>query len=314
MAELIIVFREVLEATLIVGILYTYLDKIGQSGAIVRLWQGGIVALAASLVGSILFYKFAGGFDGRSGKIFEGIVMIVAAGILGTMIIWMAKNSNIAGELEKKASQALKSDELGYGIFALAFISVFREGIETILFLYGVTMQKGGLSTPLSFIGAGLGISVGYMIFIQGKKVPLKTFFNISSGVLIFVAAGMLTYGVHELESANIIPYYGGEVVIENDKAFAKRINGDTKVFDLSVKGNTDKEILSAKKWASRVFDLNPPKNQDGSYPIFHDKGAIGGLLKGLFGYNGDPGGIELLVWFCSIFGMNFMWRRFSSV
>ena len=56
MAELVIVFREVLEATLIVGILYTYLDKVGQIGAIIRLWQGGIVALAARIVGSVLFF------------------------------------------------------------------------------------------------------------------------------------------------------------------------------------------------------------------------------------------------------------------
>ena len=100
MAELIIVFREVLEATLIVGILYTYLDKIGQNDALTRLWQGVMVALAASLIGSLLFQKFAGGFDGDASKIFEGIVMIVAAGILGSMIIWMAIISNIAGELE----------------------------------------------------------------------------------------------------------------------------------------------------------------------------------------------------------------------
>ena len=92
MAELIIVFREVLEATLIVGILYTYLIKVGNHSAIIRLWQGVLVALAASLVGSLLFYELAGGFTGRSAKIFEGIVMILAAGILGSMILWMAKS------------------------------------------------------------------------------------------------------------------------------------------------------------------------------------------------------------------------------
>ena len=84
------------------------------------------MALAASLIGSLLFQKFAGGFDGDASKIFEGIVMLVAAGILGSMILWMAKNSNIAGELEEKAADAIKNDDLGYGIFALAFISVFR--------------------------------------------------------------------------------------------------------------------------------------------------------------------------------------------
>ena len=314
MAELIIVFREVLEATLIVGILYTYLNKIGQDDAIIRLWQGVLVALAASLVGSLLFQRFAGGFDGQASKLFEGVVMILAAAILGSMIIWMAKNSNIAGELQDKAAEALKNDDLGYSIFALAFISVFREGIETILFLYGVTMQTGGLSVPLSFVGAGLGIGVGYMIFIQGRKVPLKTFFNVSSFILIFVAAGMLTYGVHELESAKVIPYYGGRVTVEGDQVVATRFNGDSKIFQLNESSDKKKTISSAEKWASRIWDINPPKHADGTYPVFHDKGAIGGLFKGLFGYNGDPSWVELAVWICAIFSMNFMWKKVSSV
>ena len=176
MAELIIVFREVLEASLIVGILYTYLNRINQNEAIIRLWQGVMVALAASLLGSLLFQRFAGGFHGQAEKLFEGFVMILAAIILGTMIVWMAKNSNIASELEEKAAEALDGNKLGYGIFALAFISVFREGIETILFLYGVMMKQGGLSVPLSFIGAALGIGIGYLIFVQGKKSHLRHF------------------------------------------------------------------------------------------------------------------------------------------
>ena len=59
-------------------------------------------------------------------------------------------------------------------------------------------------------------------------------------------------------------------------------------------------------------WDINTPKLADGSYPLMHDKGHVGALLKGLFGYNGDPSGIELAVWVCAIFGMNFMWRKVS--
>ena len=272
MAELIIVFREVLEASLIVGILYTFLSKTGQQAAIIRLWQGVIVAIAASLIGSLLFQKLAGGFHGQAEKIFEGIVMIVAAVILGTMIVWMAKNRNIASDLESKAADALDKDRLGYGIFVLSFISVFREGIETILFLYGIMMKEGGLNITLSLIGALLGIGLGYMIFVQGRKVPLKTFFNVSSVLLIFVAAGMITYGVHELESAGVIPDYG------------------------------------------RIWDINPPNLADGSYHMLHDKGTIGALFKGLFGYNGNPSAIEFGVWLFSLIGLGFMWKKVAGV
>ena len=105
MAELIIVFREVLEGALIVGILYTYLNKTEQYGAIKWLWQGVAAAIVASIFGSILFQIFADGFEGRSAKLFEGIVMILAAAMLGTMIVWMAKNRNIAEDLKAKLSK-----------------------------------------------------------------------------------------------------------------------------------------------------------------------------------------------------------------
>jgi len=270
MAELIIVFREVLEGALIVGILYTYLNKTEQQRAIIRLWQGVLFAIGASVVGSILFQMFADGFKGQAAKLFEGIVMIAAAAILGTVIIWMARNRNIAEELKEKADEALSGDKVGYGIFALSFISVFREGIETILFLYGVMIKQGGLNITLALVGAVLGVGVAFLIFVQGKKVPLKTFFNVTSVLLIFVAAGMFAYGVHELESAGMIKDYG------------------------------------------RIWDINPPKLADGSYPLFHDKGYIGGLLKGLFGYNGDPSLIELVSWIAVVGGLGYAWKKFA--
>ena len=91
-----------------------------------------------------------------------------------------------------------------------------------------------------------------------------------SSILLIFVASGMLAYGVHELESAGIIPDYG------------------------------------------RIWDINPPKNSDGTYPLFHDKGYIGALMKGLFGYNGDPSFIELATWVTSTVSLGIVWKKVS--
>ena len=115
MAELIIVFREVLEATLIVGILYTFLKQTNQEEALTKLWQGVLLALAASIVGSFLFQQFAGGFTGQAGKLFEGIVMIVAAGVLGTVIVWMAKNNNIAEDLNVISDFVDLTVTAGYG-------------------------------------------------------------------------------------------------------------------------------------------------------------------------------------------------------
>ena len=216
MAELIIIFREVLEASLIIGILFTYLKKSRNNSNIKMLWAGVGTAILSSILVSILFQNVAGGFEGDSSKIFEGIVMILASVVLTTMIIWMAQNKNISEDLKNKAEESLSSG-FKYGIFILAFVAVFREGVEIILFMYAIAI-KDGISILPSIIGAILGLSGGYAIFAQGIKIPIKKFFNVTSVFLIFVAAGMLTYGIHELESGGIIPYMGGEIQIEEKK------------------------------------------------------------------------------------------------
>ncbi len=307
MAELIIIFREVLEASLIIGILFTYLKKSNNEDSLKMLWGGVALAVILSIIASIAFQIVAGGFTGSASKIFEGIVMIIASIVLTTMIVWMAQNKNISEDLKEKAKESLSSG-LKYGIFTLAFVAVFREGVEIILFLYAIGI-KDGISILPSVIGALLGLFAGYAIFIQGVKVPLKKFFNVTSVFLIFVAAGMLTYGVHELESGGVIPYFSGSVdekiELTGDKVelIAKRINGSTKVFNID-------EFKKAKKWSSRIWDINPDKNKDGSYPAFHDKGAVGGLLKGFFGYNGDPSLIEFVTWIFSIIGLNVLYQK----
>ena len=109
------------------------------------------------------------------------------------------------------------------------------------------------------------------MIFVKGQRVPLKTFFNVSSLFLIFVAAGMMAYGIHELESAGIVADTG------------------------------------------RIWDLNPAVLSDGSYPALHDKGSIGAIAKGLFGWNGDPSYLEVGIWAITLGGLLITWRRIIS-
>tara|TARA_B100000519_G_scaffold198903_1_gene209208 strand:- start:1287 stop:2219 length:933 start_codon:yes stop_codon:yes gene_type:complete len=301
MAELIIMFREVLEASLIIGILFTYLKKSGNDNSMKMLWGGVGSAILVSILVSIIFQNIAGGFEGSSSKIFEGIIMIIASAVLTTMIIWMAQNKNISEELKNKAKESLSSG-FKYGIFILAFVAVFREGVEIILFLYAIAV-KDGISIFPSVMGSLLGLFAGYAIFIQGVKIPLKKFFNVTSVFLIFVAAGMLTYGVHELESGGVIPYVGGTIKTEETSITATRMNGDSKVFSID-------QSKKAKKWASRIWDINPSKNDDGRYPTFHDKGSIGGLLKGFFGYNGDPSLIEFITWLVSMIGLNLLYQK----
>jgi len=326
-------FREVLEASLIIGILYTFLVQSKKPDLIKQLWNGVFTAIGVSIICSFLFQILAGGFEGNAAKIFEGIVMIVAAFVLATMIIWMSKNINIKAQLEKDANNAMKSTNAPLAIFILAFVAVFREGVEIILFLYSIAL-KDGLSILPSLLGTFLGLVCGYLIFIKGRSLPLKTFFNITSTFLILVCAGMMTYGVHELESGGVIPYFTGTVDAEQYPMKATRMSGDVKNFSKKWdKGEVFTDInkndkwnegaffidkptytqKKAHKWASRLWDINPPKNKNGTYPMFHDKGSIGGLLKGFLGYNGDPSLIELITWLLTISLMGFLWKTNSS-
>ena len=333
MSELLIMFREVLEASLIIGILYTFLVQSKKPDLIKQLWNGVFTAIGVSIICSFLFQMLAGGFEGNAAKIFEGIVMIVAAFVLATMIIWMSKNINIKAQLEKDANNAMKSTNAPLAIFILAFVAVFREGVEIILFLYSIAL-KDGLSILPSLLGTFLGLVCGYLIFIKGRSLPLKTFFNITSTFLILVCAGMMTYGVHELESGGVIPYFTGTVDAEQYPMKATRMSGDVKNFskkwdkgevftDINKNDKWDEGEFfidnpaytqkKAHKWASRLWDVNPPKNKNGTYPMFHDKGSIGGLLKGFLGYNGDPSLIELITWLLTISLMGFLWKTNSS-
>ena len=271
MAELLIMFREVLEASLIIGILYTFLIRSDQPQLTRPLWQGVGLALIASVIFSFIFQIFAGGFQGNAAKLFEGFVMIAASIVLGTMIVWMAKNINIKAQLEQEAMDAINSSNAALGIFSLAFIAVFREGVEIILFMYSIMLTSDGISIIASTIGSVLGLVVGYLIFIKGRTIPLKVFFNYTSILLIFVCAGMMAYGVHELESGGLFPDYG------------------------------------------RFWDINPPKNLDGSYPLLHDKGMIGSLFKGFFGYNGNPSLIEFIAWLITLITMGYSWKKITS-
>jgi|TARA_B110000467_G_scaffold45723_1_gene41845 high-affinity iron transporter len=271
MAELLIMFREVLEASLIIGILYTFLIQSKQPHLIRQLWKGVGFALIASIIFSFIFQIFAGGFQGNASKLFEGAVMIMASLVLGTMIVWMAKNVNIKAQLEKEATEAMNSSNAGFGIFSLAFIAVFREGVEIILFMYSIMLTSDGISIISSTIGSLIGLFIGYLIFVKGKKVPLKQFFNFTSIFLIFVCAGMMAYGIHELESGGLIHDYG------------------------------------------RFWDINPAKNLDGSYPLFHDKGMVGSLFKGFFGYNGNPSLIEFIAWLMTLVTMGYSWKKITS-
>lgn len=200
--------REGLEAALVVSILIAYLRRSGRADVIGRLWIGVGLAMGLSLaIGAVLtFGAYALTFEAM--EIIGGTLSILAVAMVTWMIFWMQKAArNLKKSLEGEVDRALATGSM-WGVVVLGFVSVAREGIETTLFLWSAVQGFGDESATLT--GAALGIAVaiglGYLLSKGMLKLNLKTFFTWTGALLILVAAGVLAYGIHDLQEAGVLP------------------------------------------------------------------------------------------------------------
>jgi high-affinity iron transporter len=205
LADFVITFRETLEAALIIGIILAYLVKTNRVKYNNIVYMGIAAAIAASLAGAYAFNALAGGFEGRAEEIFEGISMLFAAVLITFMIVWMMKQKHIAEHLHKKVDEKLSKQQKA-GLFFLTFIAVVREGIETVIFLGAASFVSQENNALGAILGIVVAVGLGYLIFVAGKKVNMRAFFNATSVLLILFAAGLTAHGVHELNEVGIVP------------------------------------------------------------------------------------------------------------
>lgn len=203
----IIMFREALEAGLIVGIILSYLSRTGQTRYNNLVYYGLLAGIAASVVGAVLFSAVAGGFTGTAEQVFEGATMIIGAALLTTMIFWMMRQRHIAAELEQKVSLELKEAHK-LGLFLLIFFSVLREGIEAVIFLGAASFVSGENNLIGALVGIVVAIAVVYLIFVGSRRIDIKKFFTVTSVLLTLFAAGLVSQGVHEFQEASVLPTY----------------------------------------------------------------------------------------------------------
>jgi high-affinity iron transporter len=207
LASFLITLREGLEAALIVGIVLSMLRQLGQSERARPVWFGVGAAVLVSVVAGIALNALGVAFEGRGEEIFEGVAMILAAAVLTWMIFWMQRQGRgMQAELELGVRRAVSTGS-AWALFSLAFVAVVREGIETVLFLTAAAFS----ATPgQTLVGGALGLAVavilGWLVFAAGKQLNVRTFFRVTSVLLIFVAAGLFAHGVHELQEAAVLP------------------------------------------------------------------------------------------------------------
>jgi high-affinity iron transporter len=199
---LVVTLREGVEAALIVGIVLTYLRKIGRAD----LHKTVYAALGAALVGSILT-AIVLEKSNLNPELFEGMVMLVAAFFVVTMIWFMGRaaktlKKDIENKVERFSSAGSK-----VGLFFFTFLLVLREGVETVLILSAVSFTTTDLMGFLgTLIGVGLSLAFGVM-FVRGSlRVDLRKFFRVTTVILSFVAVQLVVSGLHELSESGVLP------------------------------------------------------------------------------------------------------------
>jgi high-affinity iron transporter len=194
----LILLREGFEAALVLGIIMAVLVRLGHPEHLRYVFLGALTALAASIGFAAVADGVSGMFDGAGQEVLNGVVLAAAAAMITYVMVWLRGSRR---ELESHLSAAVHRRAAGHGIgvFLLAFLAVFREGAESVLFLWGIL--AGGRSNAASLVtGAVLGLAVAVFIawalFQGGRRVPLRTFFNVTTVLLVVLAAGMVSHAV----------------------------------------------------------------------------------------------------------------------
>lgn len=210
LANFLIGLREGLEAGLIVGILLAYLGKVGHRELRGKLWAGIGIAIAVSLgVGALLTWgPYAMTFQAQ--EILGGVLSLVAVAMVTWMIFWMGTHGRtLSSELRGQMDAAIERST--WAIMLLGALSVGREGIETALFVWANV--SGGSDPVLGTLGAIAGIATAVVISWGISKglvrFNLGAFFTWTGLFLILVAAGVLSYGIGDLQEASVIPGWG---------------------------------------------------------------------------------------------------------
>ncbi len=217
----IITLREGVEASLIIGIIFAYLSKIGRPELKKTVFWALGSAIAASVATAIVIARSHVNTD-----VFEGWIMLAAAAFVVSMIWFMHKTARtLKGHIEGKISQLVENTSK-LGLFFFVFLLVLREGVETVLILSAVSLNS---SEILSFSGTVLGIAVSVIfgvLFIRGSvKINLQRFFRVTTVILYFVTFQLLLSGLHELSENGVLPSSTAEMrligpIVRNDLFF----------------------------------------------------------------------------------------------
>lgn len=206
-ANFLIGLREGLEAALVVGILVAYLVRTDRQHLLRWVWAGVAAAVAVSIAFGALLTYGPRGLSFEAQELIGGGLSIVAVAFITWMVFWMARAARtMRGELHTKADAAASAGPMAVALLAL--LAVGREGLETALFLWAGVRATGDTTNPLvgALLGLATAVVLGVLITQGAVRLDLARFFTWTAVLLIIVAAGVLAYGVHDLQEAGVLP------------------------------------------------------------------------------------------------------------
>jgi high-affinity iron transporter len=214
LATAIIVFREVLEAALVVGIVMAASrGVVGRTGWI----MGGI---AGGVLGAILVASFAGAIaamvEGIGQELFNAAILFGAVCMLGWHNIWMSKHGReMAADAKRLGSSVRDGSRPLYALGLVVGLAVLREGSEVVLFLYGIAVSAGGGWAGMAvggLLGLVIGTAAGAALYFGLVAIPLRHLFAVTSWLILLLAAGMASQGAGFLLQADLLPAWGSTV------------------------------------------------------------------------------------------------------
>ncbi len=214
LAALIIVFREVVEAGLVIGIVLAATRSVGGS----RLWTAA--GIAGGVLGSCLVAIFASAiasaFEGVGQELFNALILIIAVIMLTWHNVWMTRHGrDLVRDLRETGEAIVKGSKSLLALALVVGIAVLREGAEVVLFLYGIAISDGGSGSSLILGGVAglvLGGGLSALTYLGLITMPARHLFKVTSLMIAFLAAGMAAQAVAFLEQAGLVDVLGETV------------------------------------------------------------------------------------------------------
>ncbi len=209
-ATFLITLREAFEASLLLGLVYTYLDKVGAREHFRWVSLGGALGLAASVGMGVAVGFLSGPLLDLGPDLIGAAVLFLAVVLLTWHAWWMQQHARgIRGQIEERIDRARTTQRL-WIVGLIAFTGVFREGAETVVFLWGImseaTSVAGWGSVLAGVAGISMAAALGWAIFCGGKSVSLPRFFAITTALILVLAAGLFSTGLGRLQALGVLP------------------------------------------------------------------------------------------------------------